>query len=352
MIRKQLAFTLQQQCTELGIELKRSHAHELIAAYWGFASQAAMDTRGLIYSESHHLADPDEFDDDDDFVFDNTDSEDTDESSVLGCIRRAQDLGYPTPSAERVVEALERLIDSATLAFIEYDDFADTYWGLDSLDDELRATLEKRAEKKHPGALYALASLCRMEAPPSAGDGYWYRAQQAGQTLNAVQTQFAEEYAARASHYKDYRALLCQAATFGHPKAAFEWAEQDEANAEHWIRRAAEGGHVAAQAAMADITGLREWQLKAAEGGDFESLYELAQEAAEKHDEASKVAAHKWVYLAELHGHNLTQTRVDNDEDYGPVEVIFEGVWLPKLSAELKAEAERAAQGVFDARSY
>ncbi len=348
MNRKHLAFSLQQQCADQGIELKRSHAYELIAAYWSFASQAAMDSQGLLVRNRHSLTETEEFGDEyDDFGFD---EEEADDHIVPCCVRRAQDLGYSMPSAELVWATIDKLINAEALSFIDYDAVSDEYWDIGDLTDEVRSALNTRAENKQPGALYALASLCRPKQLPTEAEGYWYRAQQEGQTLNEVQKQFAEEYAVQAGHYASYLELLSEAAMLGHPKAAFEYALHDEPNAEDWFRRAAESGYVEAQAAMAHITGLPEWHLKAAEGGDFECLYDLACEAAAKNDEESAIKVHKWVYLAELYGHNLTQTLVDNYEDYGPVNVIFEGIRLPQLAPELMAEAARTAQGLFDAR--
>jgi TPR repeat protein len=141
-----------------------------------------------------------------------------------------------------------------------------------------------------------------------------------------------------------------QAANLGFADAAFEMAEQGGEDALDWYRQAAEAGQVDAQAMLARHYREYKWFETAAEGGDFGCLYELAQEASERTDEPSRFDAHKWVYLAELYGHNLTQSRADNEEDYGPAEIIFVGVRLPELSAERRAEAARVAQSVFDAR--
>ncbi len=63
------------------------------------------------------------------------------------------------------------------------------------------------------------------------------------------------------------------------------------------------------------------------------------------------IEAHKWALLAELYGENLTQTLADNDEDYGPVFVVYEGINLPKISEVQRTQAATEAAAIYQRRS-
>ena len=89
--------------------------------------------------------------------------------------------------------------------------------------------------------------------------------------------------------------------------------------------------------------GKSEWVIRAAEGGSRDCLEELARSAASKSDDRSVFEAHKWTALATHYGFNLTQSVADNDEDYGPVYVMYEGIYLPSIKPEMKAEAQAEA---------
>lgn len=343
MLRKQLAFFIQQQCAaESSITLKRSHIHEFIAAYLGFASQAAMDVEGALFENVEYWELPD-------YKYVNDDS--TTDSRQQDCILRARDLGYSLDAAEKVAATLNTLLREQALSFIDYASIERLYWDLEDLSEENQRVLEGLVQKGQAGAQFALAALYRFEEPLNENDGYWYRMQQSGRALTSVQKGFAEGYAAHLALYKHFLALLKQAASQGYAQAAYSLATHDHENAEFWVRRGAELGSPEAQSELATVYGESDWLERAAEGGDFDSLYELALHASRGSDEAAKVETHKWVHLAKLYGFDLTRTLVDNEEDYGPVFITFEGVWLPALSPELQAEAAKTAQCLFDTRN-
>ncbi|MEH6472213.1 MAG: hypothetical protein V7752_13270 [Halopseudomonas sp.] len=174
-----------------------------------------------------------------------------------------------------------------------------------------------------------------------------YRERLKGTVLSGIQEEFADEYKQSLDNFKLHGSLLIEAADKGHAVAAFELAELDGDDSEKWYRRSASLGSVDAQSVLALTYKENDWLVKAAEGGDRDCLYELAQAASNRTDEQSAIDAHKWIILADLYGYNLTQSLADNDEDYGPAFVIFEGVNLPKISAPLRAQAAREASDIY-----
>tara|TARA_R110002167_G_scaffold274275_2_gene480369 strand:- start:2241 stop:3266 length:1026 start_codon:yes stop_codon:yes gene_type:complete len=340
MIRKSFAFALQKQTkSDFGIDLKRSHAYEFIAAYLGFSSQAAMDTQGVLFKSI------------DRWLGDDSSTGEDQKKSILLCQNRALNLDYIAEQAQLVAEVLSRMYLELDLSFIEYSEIVESFWDLEEVSDDNLKSLKTLASNGNSDAIFCLACIYKTETPPAERDGHWYRERQKGTVLSVVQAEFADEYKQSVDNFKLRHSLLIEAADKGHAVAAFELAELDDGDSETWYRRSADLGCVEAQSVLALTYNENDWLVKAAEGGDRGCLYELAQAASNRTDEQSVVDAHKWIILADLYGYNLTQSLADNDEDYGPAFVIFEGVNLPKISGPLRAQAAREASDIYQGSS-
>ncbi|ENH2301046.1 hypothetical protein ABVY30_004428, partial [Vibrio parahaemolyticus] len=86
--------------------------------------------------------------------------------------------------------------------------------------------------------------------------------------------------------------------------------------------------------------------------GNIEAILNLM----EKYEHSSKESEqYKLIFLnelANLYGYYPTQSIADNDEDYGPVFILYAGISLPKVSKELELKAKAEAQKVFNQHNY
>ncbi|RRC98282.1 hypothetical protein [Amphritea balenae] len=325
MIRKNFSYDIQKHSKNHGIALKRSHAYELIAAYFGYSSQAAMDASGFMMFNMYAI--------------------NYEDFSVTNVTERSAQLGYSTSEADTFAQVLSRLVDEQNLSFSEYLSSMDERWELDNLEETSLQELEYLSATQ-PGAQYSLACLNEIE-PSSERDSYWFKKQQQGIELTPSQKQFADDYEAALNQFSFYRSLLVKAANNGHGNAAFDLAEQGGNDADKYYQQAAELGCVEAQEFLGLSKNDIKWKVDAAKGGSRECLEELARSAADKNDEISAFEAHKWTALAKHYGFDLTQSLADNDEDYGPAFIIYVGLNLPSIAQEMKVEAHAEAFKIF-----
>ncbi|ADN76638.1 hypothetical protein Fbal_2436 [Ferrimonas balearica DSM 9799] len=333
MFRKELAFTLHQAVRNELPSIKRSHCHELIAAAFGFNSRASMDAQGML-TQSALLNDGewDEYDSWDDTFDEEEPAQEYSEVDVNQLSTRLDALGLRTEHATRIADVISNLLREPQIVFADYG----SLW-----HEDAREHIIERA-KTHPNAAYALACFNECSMPPSS-EAYWYNQRRQGIELNTTQIEFADEYGEAFEQANLYQSLLKKAAQLGHADAAYVMADVVESEEEHesWLRKAANLGSVQAQSHLAIHYEESKWLECAANQGDFSCLDTLARQAFEQPNSESLIEGYKWVKLAKLYGHDLTRSIADNDEDYGPVFVLHEGIHLPKAT---KAQIDQAAR--------
>ena len=326
MIRKNLSYDVHKLSKNYHISLKRSHAYELIAAHFGYSSLAAMDSSGFMRIQPTPI--------------------NFDEQGSPSCVlARFLQLGYNATEAELATQAIVRFVDEQNIRHIEYPSSVDESWELEDLDKKSIEEIEHLSANQ-PGAKYTLACINKIDQP-SEGDSYWYKKKQQGIDLSPAQEQFAVEYEAQLNQFNVYYSLLDTAANSGHGPAAFDLAELGGPDAQKYYQQAAESGCTEAQEFLGLSCNEINWKVEAAKGGSRECLEELARSSADKNDELSAFDAHMWTALARLYGFDLTQSLADNDEDYGPVFVIYEGIHLPSIASEMKVKASAEAHRIF-----
>ncbi|GDY26422.1 hypothetical protein AHAT_23120 [Agarivorans sp. Toyoura001] len=336
MSKKHLAFSFKNEAQKHhNIRIAHSHSHELIAAYFGFSSLASMDTAGIILSyrdfNENTVIETDFHDE----------YSDAPEPSFNSFIQRARDLCVQKENIPILLETLTHIIEETGTSFISYEELEHCHYpplNHNSVKAVIEAIENGRTE---------LLALLECESPDPSGS-YWYKQKLAGKVLSNSAAEWADSYEEQLNQYNLFKSCLMRLSGNADMKTALLLVEHDEDNSETWCEIAAKLGSIEAQERMVEDYGDDTWLEPAALKGNRESLEILSREAADTHTNASAFEAHKWVYLAELYGFNLTQSLADNDEDYGPAFVIYEGVNLPKLAEEDKARAKELAQQLYN----
>ncbi len=329
MPRKQLAYSFKNEAKQqLNLDLLTSHAHELIAAYFGFSSLAGMDSDGVILEFSNI--------DEDCYSLDDDDEVEPDRALFYS---RAQKFGCPESKLEALFQLLLQLIESTNLLFISYGSDIDY-----SLSDKNKDAVVGMFKKGHCNAVFLLQ--CER---PKESDLYWYKQKQAGENVPANMAEFAIESEKKFLDYQLFRSslLLLETADNLCAETALLLAKHADEDQERLYVRAAELGSCEAKSVLATGYEYKEWLEPAAKAGCASSLELLARRAADGDTNESAFEAHKWIYLSELYGYNLIQSTADNDEDYGPVFVLFEGIELPNIPEKEVAKALAVAQKIY-----
>ncbi|MBB3197371.1 hypothetical protein [Roseateles terrae] len=376
MTIKKFAFEVQSSLSKAhGIELKRSHVHEVLAALFGFASYTALTTqRVLAQHDDPGTAIP---------------------LDVAGAAARALDLGYTPPMppiiatvtagaavAERlcvvtIADVLATLgIESssdepdapADDASGEYDSEADDEWEprdeerlpwIDLDSDILRESLLRLAGAQSASAHLALAQLDEEfleDDFASVNDGvYWFEQQQAGRLLTGVELEWAQTYRRKQEALLSREDHLGRAAALGNVEAALRQAEKEPSDeAFELAGRLAGARHAARLGRLAMSCGREDDALKwfrvAAQQGDTNAMKTLASEL-----ETDLKDAWTWAYLAELLGTNVMAYHAVGDDglpadadEAGPIYAVG-GFELDGLSKADDEAATLRARELFSA---
>lgn len=382
MTIKKFAFEVQSSLSRVhGIDLKRSHVHEVIAALFGFASYTSLTTQRLLAQhDDRGTAIP---------------------LDVTGAAARALDLGYAPPmppiiaavaanaaEAERLcVVTIDDVLASLGIegsgdepdvrtdeALVQYDfeasdDYeADDDWGprnedhlpaIDLDSEILRESLLRLAEAQSASAHLALAQLDEefpQEEFEGINDGvYWFQQQQSGRVLSGVELEWAETYRRKQDGRISREFHLGRAAALGNVEAALRQAEEQPGNETFELAaRLAGGMHAARLGSLAMSIGrdadARKWLRVAAQQGDTNAMKILASEL-----EPDLNDAWTWVHLAKLLGvnvmayHAVGENGMEADADEAGPLYAAGGFELERLSEDDEKAAKQRAQELYKA---
>lgn len=376
MTIKQFAFEVQSSLRKAhGIDLKRSHVHEVLAALFGFASYAALTTQRVLaqHDGRRQAAPPD----------------------IAGAATRALDMGYAPPMPPIIAMLLAGQAETERLAVFTLDEVLATL-GIEGSDDEssepaaaasgdddaetdddwdsrheerlpsidlgsavLRESLLRIAEAGSASAHLALAQLdeefLEFEHAGASDGSYWFEQQQSGRTLTGVELEWAEAYRLKQKARASREVHLRFAADLGSAEAALRRAEE-EPGVETFdlAARVAGARHADRLGELALLLGreedARKWFRVAARQGDTEAMKTLASEL-----EPDLKDAWTWVHLAKLLGtdvmayHAVGEDGLPADADEaGPI-YLAGGFALDRLPDEVDEDARRRARELYEA---
>ena len=350
MAIKNLAYTTKQQLeSATHLAFRHSHVIELLAASFGFKSNAALTANHVIVN-LRNAVEPRSDD-------------------LLLLQSRLVDLGYQAVAdvAGSVLLQILREHRLGAAAIEQVPDLLDgAHWGPEDVEwgdeDEseqkpyedftfafdldgaelLMEGLEAAARRGNASAHFALAHIYRRdEHSDLQGSEYWHSLLKRGRPLQGIELEWALAYERAQMQVERHAFHLAEAAKLGHRAARLE--------------RAIDGAHDAE--GEEDFEEARRCYQEAAALGDVEAMLELI----EVYDQENTQQSWVWVYLSALLGEDLRQSSLRAyhdggmyaDEDYdddqgGPMYVAgHEGVELEPLSAEDDAEAQRLAGEYF-----
>lgn len=366
MAIKHLAFTLRQPLTEAaGQAIGRSRTYELIAAAFGFRSYAALRANHVFAASG------------------------TVRELLANAVRsRADGIGLPVERCPAIASAVCDALRTARIVVVPMtelgiglDTLAEEWgpyweeaepwqvpvdagrleWGEDHdpadwLDDEvLLESLDDRAARNDPMALYRLAQLHWLACCGSEGSPHWYAEREKGEALGEIQHGWAEQHA----RYLAYRQRLRQAAGAGHREAALRYSKEFHDPLFFEQPNAPVDADPQEVAVLAWGLGLRDhaghWFRIAATEGDIKAMRVLI----EDYDRRDPVACWTWHHLALKLGEDLTVDRhvaikengsLWDDDIGGPAYVGgVDGVMLPKIQDAAHELAIREAERLYAA---
>jgi hypothetical protein len=370
MTIKELAYSAQQSLqARTGSSFKRAHIYELLAASYGFNSYAALSTTAVFTRRpaDKHMAVPDN----------------------VGVRRRCVALGYETHTADLVASVLPAFLAERQIGTVKFSDLVaelrgesfdqdDDFDEDDSFDDhqdDLGAIswgnsgdepvssitlegLEIAASKNIALAHYALALLHSTDdEEQERGSSYWHAQALQGHILTGVEKEWADAHAAYLAKTAQYVHHLREAARLGQQYALLDLAEQFDEPAFFEQEKSPVDTDPIVIADIAERLGrhadARSWLVAAAEAGDTDAIRRLI----EDYDYGDLQKCWTWLYLAELHGTDLTQDDYhaihedgsSYDDDAGGNMFVggCGGVEIGSISAEQTDAARQAALAIF-----
>ena len=383
MNAKTLAHDIHTRLREaVGLGVKRSHVHELIAASFGDGSRAAMLARGVMCQMTPTLANQ--------LVLH--------EPAILS---RALALGYPASAAGEVVRLVVSAIEERGLRVLPLDlvlrclldgqtelyaedlatdvdattdepDLDEEAWRarhqqqaaamLDLESENVSLSLTSAIERNDPRAHFAMTLLLEqawdeMRFSGSNDGRYWHDREQRGDVLHGAEKEWAQGYRQRVDAAQRAEAHLEAAANLGQPDALLAVAVRDGDQRFFDLQFPQVHADPAFVARVADDVGRPEcaaaWLERAAEAGDRSAMRQLVQELRSK----NPLKSWTWFHLAKLHGTDLTKddyyaihedgSRYDDDVG-GPLFAAGqEGVELPPADEATRQLAEARAREIF-----
>lgn len=376
MTIKKFAFEVQSSLSKAhGIDLKRSHVHEVLAALFGFASYTALTSQRVL--AQHDGRGP------------------AVALDVAGAAARASALGYAPPmppiiatmvasasEAEKlcvvtVNDVLTDLgIESDNHAPVELDDEASRPYDSEDDDDDweprdeaplpaidlesavLRESLLRIADAGSASAHLALAQLDEQfleDDWSGVNDGvYWFKQQQAGRVLTGVELEWADTYRRKQEARASREEHLRLAAALGSAEAALRRAEEEPGVESFDLAARLAGPRYADRLGELALSRGREedarkWFRVAAQQGDTDAMKTLASEL-----EPDLKDAWTWVHLAKLLGRNVMAYHAVGDDglpadadEAGPIYAAG-GFELDELSHDDDEAAQRRAHELYE----
>ena len=376
MTIKKFAFEVQSSLSKAhGVDLKRSHVHEVLAALFGFASYSALSTQRVL--AQHDGSAPAALLD------------------VAQAAARASDLGYAPPKPPIIATLVAGAVETERLAVFTFDEVLATL-GIEGNGDEpdepadassdddnaetddewdrrheerlpsidldsvvLRESLDRIAEAGNASAHLALAQLDEglLEDEWSGVDDgvYWFEQQQSGRTLTGVELEWAETYRLKQKARASREEHLRLAAALGSAEAALRRAEEEPGVETFELAARVAGPRYAARLGELALSlgreeDARKWLRVAAQQGDTRAMKTLASEL-----EPDLKDAWTWVHLAKLLGRDVKAYHAVGDDglpadadEAGPIYAAG-GLELDQPSVDDDEAAERRARQLYEA---
>jgi hypothetical protein len=375
MTIKKFAFEVQSSLSKAhGIDFKRSHVHEVLAALFGFASYTSLTSQRVLAQHDGRApaAPPD----------------------VARAAARASELGYAPPMPPIIATLVAGAVETERLAVFTLDEVFATL-GIESSDDEpnepagvasgdndaetdddwerghderlpsidldsavLRESLLRIAEAGSASAHLALAQLDEefLEFQPAgANDGsYWFEQQQSGRILTGVELEWAEAYRLKQKVRASREEHLRLAADMGSAEAALRRAEEEPGVESFDLAARVAGSRYAARLGELALSlgreeDARKWFRVAAQQGNTRAMKTLASEL-----EPDLKDAWTWVHLAKLLGRDVMAYHAVGDDglpadadEAGPIYAAG-GFELDELSDDDDEAAQRRAHELYE----
>jgi hypothetical protein len=375
MTIKELAHSAQQHLqARTGSSFKRAHIYELLAGSFGFNSYAALSSEAVFTRRQ-----PD------------TDHPSRHSSAIR---QRCVELGYDPATADVVSSEFPALIAERQIDVIRFSDLVaqlrggssfpheHSEWkeGGDQADDgseEMLAPtwfgpegesfppilldgLEAAASRGNPLAHYALALIHAPnedEDDQAVGSSYWHSQALQGRVLTGIEKEWADAHARQLADANKYVFHLREAARLGSDHALLDLADRFDDPSFFMVPHGAAHHDPVNVAEIAERLGrigdARHWLAIAAEAGDTDAMHRLIEEF----DHENLQQCWTWLYLAQLAGTDLTQSKQyainedgsPYDDDVGGAAYVAgqDGVELTALDAEQNAAARHAAEELF-----
>ena len=349
MLDKQLVHTFHQSLKSLLPDIKLGQSREIVASFYGFKSAASLITAGfIIHDDNCWDIKPNE---DDELI--NPRLSLVHEDSVR---TRIQQLFHTLLSDQQLEEKVLLHISQDNsiqqYKFYHWNDIEP--WMVDYLGATL---IERLISEDNASAVYSYAVYhfgeSKINDDSEPHEDYWYKRYTSGEILEGGALRFAKEYEEKLSQKPQYLSqkpqylsLIKKAADLGNKEAMMEYAEYtDDVDT---IRELAKQGFYAAIEYTYDIDGDRQYEELLAYNGHEEAILNLMEkyECSSKEEEQYRLVFLN--ELANLYGYYPTQSIADNDEDYGPVFVVYAGISIPDINEELKQKAKTEARIVFN----
>lgn len=346
MLDKQLVHAFHQSLKNHLPDLKLGQSREVIASFYGFKSAASLVQAGFVLSEYDLDSGQADFYDEELNQHDETQLLFTNEQNVRHRLRKLfKAVLEDGKLEEQILSYICNNLFLKNCKFYSWNEIEP--WMVDSLGEKL---VEKLGCEGNASAAYSYAvhhfEDIELDGDTDPHEDYWYKKYISGESLEGGALRFAKEYEEKLSVHSEYRSLLKRAAELGSKEAMMQLAENtDDADA---IRELAKQGYYPAIEYVYDVYGDNQYEELLAFRGNEEAILNLM----EKYEHSSKEnEQYKLILLNELsnlYGYRPTQSIADNDEDYGPVFVLYEGISLPQVSEEMKLKAKTEAQKVFN----
>ncbi|MCF7200685.1 hypothetical protein [Pseudomonas oligotrophica] len=343
MVIKELAYNAKRQLESATQHpFRHAHVHELLAACFGFKSQASLSTDHVLVVFDAPLAPSPE--------------------CLATLQKRLTELGYSSV-ADTAGTALLQLVHELRLGAVPIEavvrelsgeEWADADWEADDFGNPsqpgidweriglLADSLVIAAQRNHAQAHFALALLYRGdELEETEGSEYWHSQMLQGRQLTGIELEWAMAYRQQVSDSEREAFHLREAASLGCSEARLELSlcsayEAEETN---------------------DFEAAKRSYAEAASLGDVDAMRALIY----TYDQSNLFQNWVWVYLSELLGSDLRQSTLQayhdggmyagqlyDDDQGGPLYVDGdEGVDLASISTEQELEARRVAQQLF-----